>query len=80
MAALPSTWPNITDGFGCLVVWISDTRCQGYIELQSLVKCLDNRDGFGSPYEESHILTAVCPVGVCTDRNALLDALQPNER
>ena len=50
-AALPSTRPNITDGFGCLIVWISDTRCQGYTELQSLVKCLDYRDGFGSPNE-----------------------------
>ena len=27
-----------------LIDWISDTRPQGYTDLQSLVKCLDHRD------------------------------------
>ena len=27
-----------------LIDWISDTRSQGYTDLQSLVKCLDHRD------------------------------------
>ena len=30
--------------FVYLIVWISDTHCQGYTELQSLIKCLDHRD------------------------------------
>ena len=29
---------------GYLTVWLSDTRCQRYIKLQSLVKCLDHTD------------------------------------
>ncbi len=27
-----------------LIDWISNTRSQGYTDLQSLVKCLDHRD------------------------------------
>jgi hypothetical protein len=31
-------------GMASLIDWISDTRSQGYTNLQSLVRCLDHRD------------------------------------
>ncbi len=49
-----------------LIDWISDTRSQGYANLQSLVKCLDHRGIQPQQCESSaRIGKFDCPVDDC---------------
>ena len=47
------------------VDWISDTRSQGYTDLQSLVKCLDHRDALVLNYlpDPDHPPAGMLPPG-----------------